>query len=101
MCERVPFFRFQEFAGCDEHRFRILVFDKHLLAREAGPDDFDGHALDEFVRTVLIRLIDDAHATLKYFAGDLRPKIALNAEERHAQMVGNCPAMSSSAHGGH
>ena len=77
----------------------VEILDEHLLARVVRPDDFDGDALDEIPGAVLLRLIDDAHATLENFPGDVIAEFVLDGEERHARMVGNCLVKSSPAHG--
>ena len=65
--------------------------------REIGPDDLDGDALDEIARAALLGFIHDAHAALKNFADDFIAEFVLDGEQRHARMVGNCPAKSSLA----
>ena len=98
--------RFAEMVGLDDVRMNQIgdefglaneIIHEHFLAAEVGPDDFDGDALDEIARAVLLRFIHDAHATLENFPGDFIAKFVLDDEERHARMVGNCPAMSSPA----
>ena len=81
----------------DELGLADEIFDEHLLARVIGPDDFDGDALDEIARAVLLGFINDAHAALKNFADDFIAEFVLDGEQRHARMVGNCPAKSSLA----
>ena len=50
-------------------------------------DDFDGDALDEIARAVLLGFIDDPHAAFENFSDDLVPEFVLNCEQRHAWMV--------------
>ena len=57
----------------------------------------DGDALDKFARAMLFAFIDDAHAALKNFAGDLVAKFILDCEKWHMWMVENCPLKSSPA----
>ena len=75
----------------DELGLADEILDEHLLAREIGPDDFDGDALDEILRAVLFGFIDNAHAALKDFAGDFVAKFVLDCEQRHARMLENWP----------
>ena len=71
----------------DELGLADEVFDEHLLAGEIGPDDLDGHALDEIARAALLGFIHDAHAALKDFADDFVAEFVLDGEERHVRMV--------------
>jgi hypothetical protein len=79
----------------DELGFADEILDEHLLGRETRPNDFDGDPFDEFLRAVLLGLIDDAHAALKDFAGDFVVKFVLDCEQRHARMLENWPVKSS------
>ena len=81
----------------DELGLADEILDEHLLAGEIGADDLDGDALDEIARAVLLGFIHNAHAALKNLADDFVAKLVLDGEERHARMVGNCPAKSSPA----
>ncbi len=83
----------------DELGLADEILDEHLLAREIGTNDLDGHALDEVARAVLLGFIDDAHAALKNFADDFVAKFALDCEQRHRRMVENWPLKSSPALG--
>src|SRR5581483_11560316 len=67
----------------DEFRLADEVLDEHFLAGEIGADDFNGDALDEIARAVLLGFKDDAHAAFKNFADDFVTKFALNREQRH------------------
>ena len=79
--------------------FAHEILEEHLLAGEVRADNLDRDALDEVARPALLRFIHDAHAALKYFADDFVAEFVLDGEERHAGMVGICPAKSSLAAG--
>jgi len=105
-CDKTQAVRFAELVGLDDVRvnqirdelgFADKIIHEHFLTAKIRANDFDGDTLDEIARAVLFRFIDNAHATLENLPGDFIAKFVLDGEERHARMVGNCPAMSSPA----
>ena len=67
----------------DELGFADEILDEQFLVGVILADDFDGDALDEIARAVLLGFVDDAHAALKNLADDLVAKFVLDGEERH------------------
>lgn len=65
----------------DELGLADEIFDERLLVGVALADDFDGDALDEAARALLLGLIDDAHAALENFADHFVAQFAVDGEE--------------------
>ena len=71
----------------DQFGFADEVVDELLLVGVILADDFDGDALDEFARAMLLGFIDNAHAAFKNFSHDVVAKFVLNSEESHEPIV--------------
>jgi hypothetical protein len=65
-----------------KHSFANKILDEGFLVRVALANHFDGDALDEIARAVLLGFVHDSHATLKNLAGDMIGKLALDGKKR-------------------
>jgi hypothetical protein len=88
--------RFPELVGLDDVRvdqvgdelgFADEVVQEQLLPREVLPDELERHAFDESLRTQLLGLVNDPHATFVELAHNAVVELVLDRERRHGVMV--------------